>query len=114
MPTFKEFSQIIITFSLTVIAWIFFRAEDIGHAFSYISEIFSKSLFSLPGYKKPIVIFFILIFIIIEWVGREQEYGLEKLGLNWNRYLRWFFYYVLAMLVILFVGQKQEFIYFQF
>ena len=114
LPTFKEFFQILITFGLTVFAWIFFRAENIGHAFSYISEIFSTSLISMPGFKNPIIIFLVLIFIIIEWVGREQEYALEQFGLNWYKYLRWFFYYVLAMLIILFVGQKQEFIYFQF
>ena len=68
----------------------------------------------MPGFKNPILIFLVLIFIIIEWVGREQEFALEQFGLNWYKYLRWFFYYVLAMLIILFVGQKQEFIYFQF
>ena len=47
LPTFKEFFQILITFGLTVFAWIFFRAENIGHAFSYISEIFSTSLISV-------------------------------------------------------------------
>jgi len=114
LPTFKEFSQILITFGFTVFAWIFFRAENIGHAFRYISEIFSTSLISMPGFKNPIIIFLVLIFIIIEWVGREQEYAIEQFGLNWNRYLRWFFYYVLAMFIILFIGQKQEFIYFQF
>ena len=114
LPTFKEFFQILITFGLTVFAWIFFRAENIGHAFRYISEIFSTSLISMPGFKNPIIIFLVLIFIIIEWIGREQEFALEKFALNWNKYLRWFFYYVLAMFIILFIGQKQEFIYFQF
>jgi len=114
LPTFKEFFQILITFGLTVFAWIFFRAENIGHAFRYISEIFSTSLISMPGFKNPITIFLVFIFIIIEWIGREQEFALEKFALNWNKYLRWFFYYVLAMFIILFIGQKQEFIYFQF
>ena len=114
LPTFKEFFQILITFGLTVFAWIFFRAENIGHAFNYISEIFSTSLISMPGFKNPITIFLVFIFIIIEWIGREQEFALEKFALNWNKYLRWFFYYVLAMFIILFIGQKQEFIYFQF
>ncbi len=45
LPTVKEFFQMILTFTLAVLAWIFFRAENITHAFSYISGIFSKSLF---------------------------------------------------------------------
>ena len=113
-PSLKELFSMGITFSLTVFAWIFFRAENIRHAFRYISEIFSPSLFSMPGFKKPIIIFLVLILIFIEWIGREQEYALEKLGLNWNRTVRWIFYYTLAMLIILFAGQKQQFIYFQF
>ena len=116
LPTFKEFFQILITFGLTVFAWIFFRAENIRHAFSYISEIFSTSLISMPGFKNPILIFLVLIFIIIEWVGREQEFALEQFGLNWYKYLRWFFYYFITIAIIIsyFEGQEQQFIYFQF
>ena len=50
LPTIKEFFKIAITFSLTVLAWVFFRAENISHAWSYISEIFSLSLFKSPYY----------------------------------------------------------------
>src|SRR5690606_24260260 len=32
LPSIKEFFQMSLTFGLTVIAWIFFRAENIGHA----------------------------------------------------------------------------------
>jgi len=113
-PTFKEFFQILTTFGFTVFAWIFFRAENIEHAYRYISGIFSTSLISMPGFKNYTILFLLLMFILIEWVGREQEYALEKLGLSWNKLLRWIFYYVLAMLILLFIGQEQQFIYFQF
>ena len=33
----------LITFCLTLIAWIFFRAENVTHAISYITELFSVS-----------------------------------------------------------------------
>ena len=36
LPSFKEILQIGVTFGLTVFAWIFFRAENLGHAFGYI------------------------------------------------------------------------------
>ena len=32
LPSFKELSMILLTFSLTVFAWIFFRAENISQA----------------------------------------------------------------------------------
>lgn len=50
LPSIKELSFIFLTFGLTVFAWIFFRAENIGHAISYISEIFSSSLFTIPKF----------------------------------------------------------------
>jgi len=45
LPSLKEVSFMLLTFGLTVFAWIFFRAENIGHAISYVSEILSPSLF---------------------------------------------------------------------
>jgi D-alanyl-lipoteichoic acid acyltransferase DltB (MBOAT superfamily) len=41
IPTLKELMSIIQTFSLTAFAWIFFRAENLKHAFDYISKMFS-------------------------------------------------------------------------
>ncbi len=35
-PTLKEIFQLIITFTLTVFAWIFFRSENLSHAIDYI------------------------------------------------------------------------------
>ena len=40
LPSIRELFAMLTTFTLTVFAWIFFRAENIGHAFSYIKEIF--------------------------------------------------------------------------
>ncbi|WP_067151958.1 MBOAT family O-acyltransferase, partial [Pseudotamlana agarivorans] len=45
LPNFKEFFSMLITFGLTVIAWVFFRAENIHHALSYLNNIFSLSFF---------------------------------------------------------------------
>ncbi len=48
LPSFQEFISIGITFFLTTIAWVFFRAESLPKAIDYISEIFSSSILSLP------------------------------------------------------------------
>ena len=114
LPTFREFFQILTTFGLTVFAWIFFRAENIGHAYRYITEIFSKSLISMPGYKNYTILFLVFIFVLIEWVGREQEYALEKYGLSWYKPLRYTMYYAIIISIIWFSGKEQQFIYFQF
>jgi D-alanyl-lipoteichoic acid acyltransferase DltB (MBOAT superfamily) len=118
LPTAKELFCMISTFSLTVIAWIFFRAENIGHAFEYLSKLFSVSLFSIPQFLGRMdalyVIITIIVFMIVEWIGREDQYAIEKLCLKWPRPLRWGIYYTLLLTIFYFSGKPQEFIYFQF
>jgi D-alanyl-lipoteichoic acid acyltransferase DltB (MBOAT superfamily) len=118
LPSFMEFFQMTFTFILTVIAWVFFRAESVQSAFEYLSVIFSKSLISVPYYpgigKHLSTVILVLFFILIEWLGREGQYALEKIGLSWKRPFRLMFYYSIIILIILFMGQQQEFIYFQF
>ncbi|RRQ48838.1 MBOAT family protein [Maribacter algicola] len=122
-PSYKEIIKIAITFTLTVFAWIFFRAENINHAFSIISEIASQSFFTIPNLQlvgleakaiavmKIVLIFF---FLFIEWMGREDEYALENLVLKRSRFYRWGFYFLLISILFVFSGTEQQFIYFQF
>ena len=116
LPTIKEFLAIGLTFSLTVFAWIFFRAANVTHAFSYISKIFSSSLFTIPhriGFSKPIMLLTVLFFII-EWIGREQQYAIAHLGTKWYKPVRWVFYIVIVLFIFKYAGKEQQFIYFQF
>lgn len=118
LPTIQEFFAILLTFFLTVFAWIFFRAANITHAFSYISEILSSSLLTLPhfpgiGKAVPIVLL-TSIFLIVEWLGREQQYAIANLGIKWYKPLRWAMYYIIILAIYNFTGSEQQFIYFQF
>jgi D-alanyl-lipoteichoic acid acyltransferase DltB (MBOAT superfamily) len=117
-PSFKEFSGMAMTFTLTLFAWIFFRAKDLRHAFNIISEIFSASLFTTPRFKGDenilILSLLIIFFFILEWTGREEQYAIARLGKKWAKPLRWAFYYGIAMIIFLFAGKEQTFIYFQF
>lgn len=117
-PSLKEFIQMMITFALTVLAWVIFRAESIHHASHYLSGIFSKSIVNLPQLDNPkdalITIILICIFILVEWHGREGQYGIYNLGLNWKRPVRYALYYVIIIAIFWFGGKQQEFIYFQF
>ena len=42
LPSFRELFAMLTTFILTVFAWIFFRAEDLNHAFSYICLLYTS------------------------------------------------------------------------
>lgn len=114
LPTIGEFFAMVITFSLTVFAWIFFRAESLTHAFSYIGSMFDASLFTKPTILPMALMILLPAFILVEWIGREQQYALAKLGFKWPRPIRWSFYYVLILCILMFMGKEQEFIYFQF
>ena len=120
LPNLKEIFSIGMTFSLTVFAWIFFRSESVTLAFEYIAEIFSKSTLSIPyfsgiGTSIPVVIF-IILFFTIEWIGRENEFAIQKIGLQWKRIVRWSFYsfLVISIYYFSFNSSNQQFIYFQF
>lgn len=117
-PSLREFIGIVVTFSLTVFAWIFFRAENIGHAFNYISRILSPSIFSIPVFsgrmQALVTIILVIFFIVIEWLGRTNHFAIEKLGFYRSKFLRWSFYSLLMVVILLYFGTKQAFIYFQF
>lgn len=114
-PNFKEFFQIVYTFLLASFAWIFFRSESLSQAFSYINKMFNSihlpdlSIFNLSLFPL------LLLLILVEWKGRENNYAIEKLFYKSKTCIRWGFYYILIILMLVF-GQKnsQEFIYFQF
>jgi alginate O-acetyltransferase complex protein AlgI len=113
-PNFKDFVAIVITFALTVFAWIFFRADNLSEAFQFIGEMFSASVFSKPEGIRNATIWMILILVVVEWLGREQKYGIAKLASRWPLPLRWTFYYLIVFLIFEFRGSSQQFIYFQF
>ena len=114
LPNVKEFFQMGITFILVLFGWIIFRAEDIHHFWFYISKIFSSSFFTVPHLVSTKIISLIVIFMVIEWTGRKNQYALEKLGLKWKPIFRYGLYYIIMILVFLFAGKEQQFIYFQF
>lgn len=117
-PTLKEFFLMLLTFSLTVFAWIFFRAANLEHAISYISEILSPSLLTIPDFanmrRALTLMILICIFVLIEWAGREQQYAIAHIGIKLKRPLRYAMYYTIILTIIWFGGREQQFIYFQF
>lgn len=113
-PSFRELVNMLVTFLLVVVGWIIFRADNITQAFDYLGSMCSLSLFSMPallGGKK--VLLFIGLMLLIEWAGRRNQFALAHIPIRY-RAVRWLFYYVLALIIFLFAGQQETFIYFQF
>lgn len=111
LPSITESLQMITTFSLVVLGWILFRATSINEAFDYIQKIFTNA--SMPDEfigKKAIC--FCLLLIIVEWIQRKKEHGFQFVISN--KYIRYTFYIVAALIILTQSGQQVQFIYFQF
>ena len=116
LPNIKESTQILFTFTLAVIGWIIFRAEDLPQAIDYLSSIISHSFLGngfIDG-GKWLVAGTLLLFA--EWIQRDKQHALQlpTNGLYRFRLTRWGTYYLIIYLIINFAGSSQSFIYFQF
>jgi D-alanyl-lipoteichoic acid acyltransferase DltB (MBOAT superfamily) len=114
LPSIKEFFSILITFSLTVFAWIFFRSKSVADAFGYIKNMFRFNFEGKIQYlsiDRYVVELLILLgfFIVFEWISREKEHPF------FGRFKDVRLLLILASIVLFGVySNVSSFIYFQF
>ena len=119
LPSLKEAALMGLTFIITVLTWIFFRAENIGHAVQYILDLFTHlgSFLLLSNYTAyATVLNLVIMFVAIEWLGRSQQYALEGIDIVKSSLLRRLIYFVLVTILWSQFSSNtpQEFIYFDF
>ncbi|MBU1638635.1 MBOAT family protein, partial [bacterium] len=111
LPTLRDAAAMLLTFFMVLIAWVFFRAKNLSHAFAYLGHMFSHTW--LSGLECETGIAWTFLLISIEWFGREKQYGFDVS--RFSTPVRWCFYLGLSLLVLFFGNFNQsEFIYFQF
>lgn len=110
MPTFKELMQMSFTFLLAALGWIIFRSDNISQTVQIFSSIFSTSLFQMPVLSKTFI--FVLVMLVVEWLNREKEHPFQ-IAIK-SKILRYVIYYVIMLTIVLFSGNQETFIYFQF
>jgi D-alanyl-lipoteichoic acid acyltransferase DltB (MBOAT superfamily) len=113
-PTPREFLQILGTFGLTLISYVFFRAANMHDVISIFRQLMTNNFYEVgkyDGYLFPIVI--CLSMLILEWFQRERQYALEIENIHPT--LRWGIYYSVIILILVY-GRfgSNDFIYFQF
>ncbi len=115
-PEISDLHRILLTFSITTIAWIFFRADSLSHAIDYLQNIaFWNSGKSLS--IKPTLVVYITLLFLGDWIGRKHDFSLNILTegvLSKSPLMRLTLYLSLAYLILLYIGGQQNFIYFQF
>jgi D-alanyl-lipoteichoic acid acyltransferase DltB (MBOAT superfamily) len=118
-PSFKELIAILSTFGITVLAWVFFRAESLTHAISYLDSMFNLDLFSIPHImdmpKVKISLVLLTLFVCIEWLGREGAFAIDVLEKKLNGVQRLILYSFIVFLIGMYSPTSENpFIYFQF
>lgn len=118
LPTFRELGGMLLTFAMACFAWVFFRAQNMEQAYTVIGRIFSGSLFQAPEVSSMLTLGIsfvgIGLILVIEWISREKQYGLQLDG-RANKPVRYALYYTLIAIIIVCAPLGGgEFIYFQF
>ncbi len=113
--------RILGTFLLVVIGWILFRSDNMEMASQCFSAIFSKSIFApidfsvisgnMAGLASTILMVFLLM--LFEYRMRKFDFTLEVVSIK-SKILRWMIYGSVFFAILLFTGEQEEFIYFQF
>ncbi len=115
-PTWRESLQILCTFLLVVLGWIIFRAPHMPTLLHYLEGICDVSLFAKPSWNGKWQFLanciFIMVMLVVEWIQRNKEHGLQMNINNW--FLRYAVYFAIFMSIILRYNSSVTFIYFQF
>jgi D-alanyl-lipoteichoic acid acyltransferase DltB (MBOAT superfamily) len=115
--TIQSIIQIVITFSLTCIAWVFFRANSLKDALMIIKKIFFVSGKLFLGVPKDHFFYSVLAIIVLLCIETKREYFPRRILLfhNNNWYVRRLSYACIIVMILLFgVFDGGQFIYFQF
>ncbi len=124
LPSAREYFSILLTFFLTTVGWVFFRAESASASFAYLKsmfigffdvETFVQSATFLQNKTGVVLPVLIIMMLAMEWWSRAGTYGLEVAALKLPTALRWLLYAALVFIILMFqVTTQTPFIYFQF
>lgn len=109
-PNLKEAGQMLATFSFVTFAWVFFRAETLPDAASYLQALLTKWHMH-SGIQGGSVLAWAALLLALDWYLRHDE---RSLRVPTNRLLRHGIYFSFALAILLKLGSHQSFIYFQF
>ncbi|MEY4834274.1 MAG: hypothetical protein RI980_389 [Bacteroidota bacterium] len=109
----KTIFSILLTFSITTFAWIFFRAKSISEAILYIKNMFTNLNFESQYLNNaryvPELLWLIGAFILFEWFHKYKTEPISGKHENIKLLLC-----ILAILALGVFSDDKEFIYFQF
>jgi len=111
VASWRDLPKCLLTFFIFAMVFLAFRANGITHLGEIVDVIVNGSWAQRPVHGQPL--FYIVPFFIIEWLGRRQEFPLQRLPMP--TWARWLLYWALLIgISIASLDRSAQFIYFQF
>ena len=122
LPSIKEFGQMLLVFALATFGWMMFRADNMTQFIDYTHRMCSVDLLSIPKLSGYYILFAnIALMFVIEWFMRRQKHGCDfshytPYAIHPAIYtvMRYTLYAVVFILILLFGGHTENFIYMYF
>ena len=117
MPRWDDLRRMVGTYCLVALGFMLFKADGVASFVHYCQCLVRPSLFSVPSLGLPVFTYVGLAMLVgCEWLCRDREHPLQFVHgpAVRSRGMRWGIYYLLVVCILLFQGQTQQFIYFQF
>ena len=114
-----EFLSVLLTFLITTLAWVFFRASSITQAIAFIKQLTTHfsgkiNVLQLGSFPFILLFFLILAMLSIEWYTRYKPHPMSNLEESYKTLPRFMIYTLLIITILFLGGGSQAFIYFQF
>ncbi|NQZ79154.1 MAG: MBOAT family protein [Ekhidna sp.] len=114
LPSWREAYQMIKLWTIFSMLAFFFQADTIRDVFIRYKKIFSLSLFSMPHLPPWEGLVGIVIVLVVEWIQRRKNHGMELDTAKLSSPIRWSIYASVILIILFFGKVKGDFIYFQF
>lgn len=114
LPTLAESWQMFKVFSLFAFIGILFITPTVYDGYNYWYNYFTELSLAPPRLPSNTVLLSFVAIVVVEWLQRTREHGLDFTGLQLSTPVRWGIYIITFFIIVLFGGDTADFIYFQF
>lgn len=112
--------NILITYFITLIGWVLFRADNLSHALNYLHSMFSFSgMITFPSLKFGVILAIAAVFSFIAMFGRIESWWMNVLDTPKNNLITLSMVCVAILTIVICIGSITSsafnpFIYFRF
>lgn len=115
----RDVPRVVLTFFLVCVGWVFFRADSMGQALTYLCRMFSDFAPTVPYGGRNTMVYPLLLLAVEVWSRRRRhvlDFSAAASSASVFRFApaRWLAYYLLIYVVSRYGGNPEAFVYFQF